>query len=76
MGRSCSNLANLCHDDDLLAREIVLFDSLSEDDLRDAVGIHVRGVEGLNPRVIAALPPSEFSTVSIVELTSKVRTRI
>lgn len=39
---------HLCHNDNLVAVDVVLLDRLAENDLRRAIGISVGGVEGVD----------------------------
>lgn len=43
---------DLGHDDDLVARQVVLFDGFAEDDFGDAVTVRIRGVEGIDSKII------------------------
>ena len=47
-GGGALSVAHLGHDDNLLARELQLLDSVAQNDLRKAVGVAVGGVERLN----------------------------
>ena len=47
--------AHLRHNDDLFPRDFVLFESLPKDDLRQAVGIRVGGIKGVDS-VVESVP--------------------
>ncbi len=52
------DMTNWCpqfrRNDDVLAAEIVFFDSLPEDLLRDTIGVGVGGIEEVDSRVVAS----------------------
>lgn len=51
---ACGPVA-LGHDDNLVPRDTVLLQRLSNDFLRRAVGVHVGGVPGINPHIVRRL---------------------
>lgn len=51
---SINRMVYFGHDDDLIPREVVLFDGFAEDDLRLAIAIRIRGVESVDSQIISA----------------------